>query len=959
MKMKKVLLALAATLCLTNASAQTEWDFSNITDADQTNLNADATNWTYDSTNDRWGNATTFTQQELTANGNTLAVTKGLYFTATKADNIRIDNKKGCVTLNNKAATITIKNLTAGTALKVVCKSSSKTTARSVTASNVTVTSWSEAATSETTQTNTGTVTADGDVTLSVDGGMYFYSITVGSDEEEVPGGDDSGDTGGDSGSTTDNSVSANAANNQVELTLKAGGTKYYNTADLTSGVTIDGAKISINGDTYDGTVSKMAFNKASEGNAGTFTNEDGKVTITEAKGWFEAAYVKFTYADADSFVVYVKGAQYSDYTKIDDQLIRKYSDCYRADVVGLRAASDIALKVVPVVDGAEKESAANEATAITAAAYDRGGFAHFNFTEGIGAYNNDGTLKEGAKVLYVTAETAKTISTEVITNKKGTTTVCTGWQAIIDAYQKGLDTTPITFRIIGTVSADDVDSFSSSAEGLQIKGKNSYSTLNITIEGIGEDAVTTGYGFLIRNAKSVELRNFANMLCMDDAVSIDTDNSNIWVHNLDLFYGNTGGASDQAKGDGTIDIKGDSKYITLYNNHLWDTGKSSLCGMTSETGENWITYHHNWFDHSDSRHPRIRTMSVHVYNNYFDGVSKYGIGAAKDCRGAFVEANYFRNCKYPMLISKQGTDVYYDSKGTFSGETGGVIKAYNNYMTGQKRFQPWTSSAGTDWDAYVATSRDEQVPSSVTASGNSYNNFDTDKSLMYEYEVDEPADVPSKVTGWLGAGRMNHGDFQWTFNNSTEDSNYAVITALKSALQNYSNSSLVKIYGTGSASTEKGTSGSETGGSESGSETGGSESGSETGGSESGSTTTTGAATISWPNKDVTPSDSRVTATVLKQYSSDQTYNGNTYKYGAKLNSKGSITMTLEAQYNVTFVQGTDKTYDKGLTITDANGTTYESTLTDNVVTATLPAGTYTITNAGKETSVFLIILE
>ena len=27
-------------------------------------------------------------------------------------------------------------------------------------------------------------------------------------------------------------------------------------------------------------------------------------------------------------------------------------------------------------------------------------------------------------------------------------------------------------------------------------------------------------------------------MLCMDDAVSIDTDNSNIWVHNLDLFYG-------------------------------------------------------------------------------------------------------------------------------------------------------------------------------------------------------------------------------------------------------------------------------------------------------------------------------------------------------------------------------------------------------------------------------------
>lgn len=46
---------------------------------------------------------------------------------------------------------------------------------------------------------------------------------------------------------------------------------------------------------------------------------------------------------------------------------------------------------------------------------YNREGFAHFNF-EGIGAYNNDGTLKSDAKVLYITASTAKTVSTEVIT---------------------------------------------------------------------------------------------------------------------------------------------------------------------------------------------------------------------------------------------------------------------------------------------------------------------------------------------------------------------------------------------------------------------------------------------------------------------------------------------------------------------------------------------------------------
>ena len=32
-------------------------------------------------------------------------------------------------------------------------------------------------------------------------------------------------------------------------------------------------------------------------------------------------------------------------------------------------------------------------------------------------------------------------------------------------------------------------------------------------------------------------------------------------------------------------------------------------------------------------------------------------------------------------------------------------------------------------------------------------------------------------------AGRVNGGDFKWTFNNATEDTNYAVISELKSAV--------------------------------------------------------------------------------------------------------------------------------------------------------------------------------
>ena len=528
--------------------------------------------------------------------------------------------------------------------------------------------------------------------------------------------------------------------------------------------------------------------------------------------GWFEGGYVTWTKAEGCTYNVYVQSTTDNAWTKLDAELVREYDTYGRADAVGLKAGQ-YKFKVVPVKDGIEQTEEATETEAFTAVAHDRGGFAHFktasstfNPANGIGAYKNDGTLKEGAKVIYVTANNAKTIKTTVKTGSKDTNiTECVGLQTIIDAYQKGYDTTPIAFRIIGTITAADMDKFSSSEEGLQIKGKNYYSELNITIEGIGNDATIHGFGFLLRNACSVELRNFAIMWFMDDAVSMDTKNSNLWIHNLDLFYGQPGSDSDQKKGDGTLDIKGNSKYTTMSYNHLWDSGKASLCGMTSESGPNYITYHHNWFDHSDSRHPRIRTMSVHVYNNYYDGNSKYGVGATTGA-DVFVENNYFRNCKYPMLTSKQGSDVHNgigskdDTNGTFSGEDGGSIKAFGNYMTGQRSFEPYEeghATYGTHFDAYVVTDKAQKVPETVKAlfGGDTYSNFDTDPSLMYaDYTIASAEDVPAIVTGALGAGRCQHGDFQWTFD-ADEDGNDAVIQELSDAINAYK-PTLIGIFG-------------------------------------------------------------------------------------------------------------------------------------------------------------------
>lgn len=584
--------------------------------------------------------------------------------------------------------------------------------------------------------------------------------------------------------------VARNSKVNQMYVTTKSGDVKYYNTADLTS-VKFEGDKAIVTpksgseNDEYNASVQAIRFaKKADQGESGDIDNPAGVIQITEAKGWQESAYLKWApFEGASSYNVYV------DDKKIDAQLVRQYASYYRADVLGLKEGT-YSVKVVPVNAEGKEIAGANTASNLVVQSYNREGFAHFKYA-GVGAYNNDGTLKAGAKVLYVTAKTAKTVSTTVNTGKQET---ITGLQSIIDAYSKGKDKTPIAFRIIGKVNLSDLDHISSSAEGLQIKG----AMMNMTFEGVGDDATVYGFGFLLREAESVEFRNFAIMRCLDDAMSLDTDNSHVWIHNMDLFYGKKGGAADQAKGDGTVDIKGDSKYVTVAYNRFWDNGKASMCGMKSETGPNYITYHHNWFDHSDSRMARVRTMSVHMYNNYYQHNDVYGIGATSGS-SIFMESNYFDAVKRPIMSSLQGTDAKGD--GTFSGEKGGLIKAYGNVFANKPAnfsYIPYAEN-NTSFDAYEVSNPSEQVPASVKTlvGGTSYDNFDTNSSLMYAYTADKAEDVPSIVEGFYGAGRLNHGDIDFVIPDETVVTNghQQPWPALASILDAYT-SGVVKVFG-------------------------------------------------------------------------------------------------------------------------------------------------------------------
>ena len=722
--------------------------------------------------------------------------------------------------------------------------------------------------------------------------------------------------------------VARNSKVNQMYVTTRSGDVKYYNTADLTS-VKFEGDKAIIapksgsENDEYDASVREISFaKKVEQGASGDFNNPAGVIQITEAKGWQESAYLKWApFEGASSYNVYV------DDKKIDAQLVRQYASYYRADILGLKEGT-YSVKVVPVnAEGAEI-AGANTASNLVVKSYNREGFAHFKY-DGVGAYNNDGTLKAGAKVLYITARSAKTVSTTVNTGKLET---ITGLQSIIDAYSKGKDKTPIAFRFIGKISLSDLDHTSSSAEGLQIKGAK----MNMTFEGVGDDATVYGFGFLLRDATSVEFRNLAIMRCLDDAMSLDTNNSHVWIHNMDLFYGKKGGAADQAKGDGTVDIKANSQYITVAYNRFWDNGKASMCGMKTESGPNYITYHHNWFDHSDSRMARIRTMSVHMYNNYYLHNDVYGVGATMGS-SVFMESNYFDATKRPIMSSRQGTDAKGD--GTFSGENGGLIKAYGNVFANKPAnfsYVPYAEN-NTSFDAYEVSAPSEQVPSSVKTlvGGTSYDNFDTNPSLMYAYAADKAADVPAIVEGFYGAGRLNHGDIDFVIPDETLVTNghQQPWPALASLLDSYT-SGVVKVFGESNAAGEGGS-------------TGGGETGGSTGGTEGGSTVTPIEGTVLVTFTDSKPSSSLVT--VSGNYSTNKgtaTIDGTSYSTCVKMESATNISVTVDKKVTMTlyFSSADTKTNAKidGKKPAEVNAVIDSTAKT---MTVTLDAGSHTIT--------------
>ena len=663
--------------------------------------------------------------------------------------------------------------------------------------------------------------------------------------------------------------------------------------------------------------------------------------TFTASGGWVNTAYVTWNaVSGANGYLVEHQRSGTSNWVTVDGPLVRNMGgSAWRADIPGLQSGT-YTLRVTSR-NGSTSLSNGSRTVSVNVRNADRSGFA-FSPNSGAnglpGGYQANGTPKSNAQIIYVTPSTLANLNTHMTVGSSVNTD------------------RPTIIRFIGhfpnaTLKAHNGGKLINSVGMMEVKAKTRGHNAQITLEGIGNNA-TLGAGIRVTGGTNgVEIKNFGFVWYQEDGIEFNTDSNGGWVHQNDFFYGSPGGDSDQAKGDGSADFK-NSRYLTVSYNKFWDSGKTHLVGNGKSDTADLISIHHNWYEYSDSRHPRVRLANVHVFNNYYRGISTYGVGAAHASKGVFVDSNYFENTHRPMLISRQGTDIA-SGNGTFSSEDGGIIKAFGNYMdsNSSKNYRPYSSSNTVEFDAYEVSSRTATVPNSVKAKqgGMTYNNFDTNSSTLnssWYYGNSVQSATAARTTVMDQAGRLQKGDLSYTF--STGDaSNKDVMTNLRNMVRDYKGASQSGGSSTPAATTAANTT--------------------------AAATTTTRAATTtaagstsgaqSWNAANNAPSffstsgSSWITDTPVS-------VGGTSYSRAYKLDSNGYVTFTTTGAANVSFVAAPRSgASGRSVGIFTGNSSSTSSRQTFNLSTggatythSITAAGTYTLKRVSGECGVYQI---
>lgn len=502
---------------------------------------------------------------------------------------------------------------------------------------------------------------------------------------------------------------------------------------------------------------------------AGHKPGPDGNCTVCGASssmgagGWFETLFAELeNVTDAQVTAVSYSGPMSGSLEGEDlEYLVRDAKNSAGKDVVRI----DIPGLMPGLYDlTVSTSSATYTATGIEVMEYDRSGFAHFNYTDGVGAYRDDGILKANAKVLYVTDENKDTVT---VTSADGTTV--TGIGNILNSVGRDVgggvnskggkantnagiikkladDGTPLVIRIVGGVTAPDGVTAFDCADYGGTKGDNGYMVRmqngrDVTIEGIGSDATIDGWGihFICSTGdpeagrgRSFEVRNLAFKNVPEDCIGMEGQQEGstltapverCWVHNCSFYVPSVANPaeSDKKEGDGACDFKR-GQYMTMDYCYYVGYHKTNLVGSSDSSLQYHITWHHNLWEDCESRGPLGRNADMHIYNCIYRDQTSYCMNPRANCY-IFSEYNTFERSKNPMQIKS------------------GAIKSYHDVFAGITGAQ----------DGTIVTDKAQKV-----SSANKYASFELDESLSYipagDYKLDTSvAKARQNITAYAG----------------------------------------------------------------------------------------------------------------------------------------------------------------------------------------------------------------
>ena len=511
---------------------------------------------------------------------------------------------------------------------------------------------------------------------------------------------------------------------------------------------------------------------------APSMTYAASATSFTTVGGWNEMMYATIKgVKDADVTAVSYSGPVSGSLAGEDfEYLVRDTSEGVRVDVMGLKPGTYTL--TVTTKSGTFTQSG------IEVNEQDRSGYAHYNYTNGIGAYNDDGTLKDNAIVLYVTDENKNTVTLSYggvtvsgignILNSVGKACGEAGHETECKKVSKGKtyygkgntnqgilqllaeNNIPLVIRMVGAVSESGLYKTGTWAaanagliDGLTDYDSNDYggsvgdnghmarmkSAKDVTIEGVGTDAAMDGWGIHFMSetsttaaglGKNFEVRNLTFMNQPEDAIGME------------------------GVQEGSV-ITAPVERCWIHNNEFYSPSITGPAESDKAEGDGSC----------DFKRGEYLTVSY----NYFEGCHKTNLVGSSDTSLQYnltYHHNIWKGCAARQPLGRQANMHFYNNQ--FIGTTDYAMNTRANayiyseynlfFMTKNpmdvrsgaiKSYKDSFSSCIGSMTGTVVTDKSTKV-----TSGNKYENFDTNASLSYipsgDYQLQTSVTDAAKV---------------------------------------------------------------------------------------------------------------------------------------------------------------------------------------------------------------------